>query len=111
MIVTLYLISTNVYNSVDAPQRRGFSYIELWMFISQFPILLALCEYGYVLLLKKTEKKNLHTNQTLNLEEQKPHLDEIIKRLDFLSMIISLTFFVFFASLYWIILFIKQNSN
>ena len=52
MIVTLYLISANVYNSVDAPKGRGFSYIELWMIGSQCPILLALCEYGFVLYLK-----------------------------------------------------------
>merc|ERR1712008_263366 len=52
MIVTLYLISANVYNSVDAPKNRGFSYIEIWMLGSQFPILLALFQYGLVLCLK-----------------------------------------------------------
>ena len=57
MIVTLYLISANVYNSVEAPNDRGFSYIELWMVGTQFPILLALCEYGIVLYLKKVENK------------------------------------------------------
>ena len=30
LIVTLYLISENVYNSVDAPKAKGFSYIEVW---------------------------------------------------------------------------------
>ena len=48
MIVTLYLISENVYNSVEAPRNRGFSYIEIWMLGSQFPILLALFEYGSI---------------------------------------------------------------
>ena len=57
MIVTLYLISANVYNAVEAPDDRGFSYIELWMVGTQIPILLALCEYGFVLYLKKVEKK------------------------------------------------------
>ena len=57
MIVTLYLISANVYNSVEAPDGRGFSYIEVWMVGTQFPILLALCEYGFVLYLKKVEEK------------------------------------------------------
>ena len=57
MIVTLYLISANVYNSVEAPNDRGFSYIELWMVGTQIPILLALCEYGFVLYLKKVETK------------------------------------------------------
>ena len=57
MIVTLYLISANVYNSVEAPDGRGISYIEVWMVGTQFPILLALCEYGFVLYLKKVEEK------------------------------------------------------
>ena len=47
MIETLYQVSANVYNSVDAPKNRRFSYIELWMLGSQFPILVALLEYGF----------------------------------------------------------------
>ena len=57
MVITLYLISANVYNSVEAPIGRGFSYIELWMLGTQFPILLALCEYGFILYLTKSNKK------------------------------------------------------
>ena len=57
MILTLYLISSNVYNAVDAPNGRGFSNIEIWMFGAQFPILLALFEYGFVLYLKKNDEK------------------------------------------------------
>ena len=57
MIVTLYLISANVYNAVDAPRSRGFSNIEVWMLGAQFPIMLALCEYGFVLYLKRHDNK------------------------------------------------------
>ena len=57
MIVTLYLISAIVYNAVDAPSVRGFSNIEVWMLGAQFPIMLALCEYGFVLYLKRHENK------------------------------------------------------
>ena len=88
MIVTLYLISANVYNSVDAPQSRGFSYIEYWMIGSHFPILLALIEYGFILLLKKLDKRSN---------------DEIIKKIDYLTMIVSFFLFVAFVLLYWII--------
>ena len=49
MILTLFLISANVYNSVEAPDDSGFSYIDIWMVGTQFPILLALCQYGFVL--------------------------------------------------------------
>ena len=57
MILTLFLISANVYNSVEAPDDSGFSYIDIWMVGTQFPILLALCQYGFVLYLKKVDKK------------------------------------------------------
>ena len=128
MIVTLYLISANVYNSVEAPPTRGFSYIELWMIGTQFPILLALCQYGFVLFLKKVDKKplknptnrkrivcstiikpsqnrhlpsELNKNQMLDLDEPQPDLDERIMKLDFATMIFSLVYFITFVSLYW----------
>ena len=104
MIVTLYLISANVYNSVDAPHNRGFSYIELWMLGSQFPILLALFEYGFVLYLKKTDQNIEDENQRMEPNNSKSNLDKKINRLDFVTMIVSFSLFVVFASLYWIIL-------
>ena len=96
MILTLYLISANVYNSVDATENMGFSYIEIWMLGTQFPILLALFEYGFVLYLKKIAKQD------------EPNLDDKIKWLDFITMIISFVCFITFASLYWIILIIEK---
>ena len=95
MIITLCLISANDYNSVDAPKNRGFSYIEIWMFGSQFPIILALLEYGFVLLLKKVLKLS-NQNETKIFEEN-------VKILDLVTMIISFCFFVIFASAYWIV--------
>ena len=90
MIVTLYLISANVYNSVNAPNGRGFSYIEIWMLGSQFPILLALFEYGLILLFKKVDKMS----------------DMQIKKLDFAAMIISFSLFLTFSYFYVIVVFI-----
>ena len=104
MIVTLYLISANVYNSVDAPHNRGFSYIELWMIGSQFPILFALFEYGFVLYLKKVNQDVEDENQRMEPNNQKSNLNKKIQCLDFAIMIISFFLFVIFASLYWIIL-------
>ena len=124
MIVTLYLISAVVYNSVDAPSGRGFSNIEVWMLGAQFPILLALCEYGFVLFLKKHANKyqnqvqiitsdpnqvqtmTLDQNQvqTVTPDDQGVKLDERIKRLDSTTMIFSFLFFTTFALVYWITL-------
>ena len=64
MILTLYLISANVYNSVEAPSGRGFSPIEVWMLGTQIPILLALFEYGFVLYLKKIDIKTKNNSVT-----------------------------------------------
>ena len=95
MILTLYLISANVYNSVDAPSNRGFSYIEIWMLGTQFPILLALFEYGFLLCYKKIVKI-ADQNEAKNLEEK-------IRKLDLVTMIVSFCFFMMFASIYWIV--------
>ena len=104
MILMLYLISTNVYNSVNAPNDRGFSYIEVWLLGAQFPILLAFFEYGYVLYMKKVERKVGEQNQSMNPRDPEPTLNDRVKKMDFITMVISFVFYVIFASLYWIIL-------
>ena len=92
MIVTLYLISANVYNSVEGPKSRGFSYIEFWMIGTQAPILLALVEYGFILFLKKINNKVEDKKELLNMETQKQNLDAKIKKLDFATMTINWKF-------------------
>ena len=130
MIVTLYLISAIVYNAVDAPRGRGFSNIEVWMVGAQFPILLALFEYGFILYLKKhsdNDRKQVQTMtldpnqvqtitldqtiasdqnqvQTMTLDDQGAELDDRIRRLDSVTMIFSFLFFTTFALVYWITL-------
>ena len=49
LLVTLFLISSNVYGSLKAPQTRGFSYLEVWMVGVNGINLLAIIEYGIVL--------------------------------------------------------------
>ena len=105
MIVMLYLISANVYNAVDAPLTRGFSYIEVWILGTQAPILLALFEYGFILLLKKIAKKKTNeANQHVDQDDSGPNLDGKIKMLDFATMIFSLISISAFVSIYWIFL-------
>ena len=101
--MTLYLISANVYNAVEAPKSRGFSFIEIWMIGAQIPILLALVEYGFVLYLKKISKKFENKTEMLELGKPKQTLDDKIKKLDFATMIISFVYFITFASIYWIV--------
>ena len=89
MIVMLYLISANVYNAVGAPLTRGFSYIEVWILGTQAPILLALFEYGFILHLKKVEKKKT-TDEIQDINHNDSDLDDKIKKLDYATMIFSL---------------------
>ena len=53
LLATLYLISSNVYGSLPAPQNRGFSYIEVWTSGTQTITMFAIIEYGFILGLKK----------------------------------------------------------
>ena len=53
MLITLYLIQINTYNSVEAPPNRGFGSIDVWFIGMQVPILLAILEYGILLTMKK----------------------------------------------------------
>ena len=133
MIVTLYLISANVYNSVEAPKARNFSLIEIWMLGTQFPILLALFEYGIILHLKKlsnmtntvyqkgikddsspkVKKKQkatwIQTNLTDTKMDQNYHdyskldLDDKIKKIDYVTMMFSFLYFSIFSITYWIV--------
>ena len=131
MIVTLYLISANVYNSVEAPKARDFSLIEIWMLGTQFPILLALFEYGIILHLKKVaimsnsehqirnkkriSQKNKHksawtqNNMIENKIDQryqadsKVDLDDKIKNIDYATMSFSFLYFSLFTITYWIV--------
>ena len=57
LLVTLYLITSNIYSAVQAPASRGFSYIEVWMIGIEATILLAILEYGMVLCCRKFLKK------------------------------------------------------
>ena len=103
MIVTLYLISANVYNSVDAPKNRGFSFIETWMIGTQIPILLALCEYGFILHIKKITKKSEVYVEAMDQNDSEQAFDEKIKKLDYASLFFTLLYFIIFVSSYFII--------
>ena len=109
MIVTLYLIHTNVYNSVEAPDNRRFSYIEVWMLGTQIPILLALIQYGIILYWKKIAKKANKVQQE-NGNDHGADIDEIIKKLDLISMITIFLCFITFI-LYYIVATTYLNSK
>ena len=97
LLITLYLISTNVYGSTEAPPNRGFSNIELWITGTQICILLAILEYSIILALKRINNISLlnEFTNTLNIEE-------FAKKMDGFSLTLCFTFFFFFNLIYWI---------
>ena len=64
LLVTLFLISSNTYNSLNIPQDRGFSYIEIWLIGTQGNILVALIEYAFILAWKKCSSKPYAANSS-----------------------------------------------
>ena len=112
LLVTLHLISSNVYSTLHAPIKRGFSYIEIFMIGTQAVIFFSLLEYGLVLawkrypnLWKKCQSKRVAANSNQKKEGawSGPHVtqDVIIKHVDIISFIISVTFLFFFNIVYW----------
>ena len=119
MLVTLHLISVNVYTSISAPPERGFSYIELWMIGMQLPICVALVEYSIILGLKKFWKNSnedddyskllnnskIFSIRQTNDKELKTKLNHYpIKNIDKIFLVLSIVYFIIFSLCYWILL-------
>ena len=97
LLVTLFLISTNVYGKVAAPAGRGFSLIEVWMLGTNFPILAAIVEYGVVLILQT--RKIACSMFPKDQEDQA----KLLRKIDNIALITSFIYQIIFSILYWII--------
>lgn len=100
LLVTLYLIAANVYNSVNAPESRGFSYIELYAMCVQIIILFAITEYGVVLAMLKYSI-NSRSSESREEEERKFWLQKRLKSVDQWSFLITSIFILLFNMSYW----------
>ena len=112
MLVTLFLISTNVYSSINAPPERGFSYIELWMVGMQLPICIALVEYSIILGMKKYHNK-IDSGENSQLFMKRSSYKELKKNedtntfhksMDMIFSILSMIYYMIFCLCYWIVL-------
>ena len=92
MVITLCLISFNVYNAIDAPPKRGFSYIEVWMVGMEIPIIFALLEYSIILGLKRCSHKKFKFLG--NIEKTAALIDSI-------SSLTSISYIMIFSMCYW----------
>ena len=111
LLVTLHLIVTNVFNSVKAPTKRGFSFVEIWMVGVQIPILIGIFEYGIILAMKKSqlEKETFTTKigNGANVLSKTMIADKDVgwinfdKLVDKWTFILSLIFILTFNAIYW----------
>ena len=106
LLVTLFLISSNVYGSLKAPQTRGFSYLEVWMVGVNGVNLLAIIEYGIVLAWKKYSLNSTtvtNTNPKIHIQDSNIGMTkaEKIKIVDMVAFIFSIIFFIIFIVCYW----------
>ena len=96
MLIMLYLIQINTYNSVKAPPKRGFSTIEIWFVGIQAPVLLAVLEYGVLLAMKKFWKQ-----QEFGVKGIKMTKEKMFKYMDLCAFCVSLVYLLTFNALYW----------
>ena len=108
--MTLDLIATNVYNSVKAPTKRGFSYIEIWMIGVQIPILLGIFEYAILLTLKKYWQGKVKKAVIISSEgsvkgipnnDNKSNWEDLERRIDKCTFVSALLFIIIFNVVYW----------
>ena len=88
MLIVLYLIQMNAYNTIPAPPHRGFSSIEAWFIGIQIPILIGILEYGIILALKKFWPTQKELNET------------VLKKIDLCTFFLSAIYLVTFISAY-----------
>ena len=90
LLITLYLITFNVYGSISsnmAPPERGFSYIEVWMTGVLITIGSAILELFFILDIKRSDKFSSP--------------DKMVKTIDFMSLVITFISFFCFVIFYW----------
>ena len=85
LLITLILIITNTYNSIDAAPNRGFSYVEVWYIGIIVPIFIGIIEYGVILAMKK------YGDKILNFQS-----------IDIFTLILCAILLVIFNITYWL---------
>ena len=96
LLITLFLILTNVYNSVKAPMSRGFSLIEVWLLGTSFPILAAIIEYAYIMSLQNKKSSKMWGKE---LEDH----SEYLKKVDQIAFLSASIYLLIFFLIYWLI--------
>ena len=84
VLVTLYLLLINLYRNIQVPSKIGFGYIDQWFILIQMPVLLAVLEYGFLLIWDK------YCSQVLGLRIWNKHALKYIDLCTFGAVLIYL---------------------
>ena len=106
MLVTVFLIQTGIYGTIDAPTSRGLGFLEIWYIGMQVPIMVAIIEYGFVLIIMKY--KGLENE--VKIGDKSIKLDKLMKIIDLLSFFGCLAFCISFKIYYLILCFKELNQ-
>ena len=86
LVITLCLISINVYNAIDGPPSREYSYIEIWMIGMELPILVAALEYSIMLGIRRCHSK---------------FIENCAGKVDAITCVLSILYIISFSVYYW----------
>ena len=86
MVITLCLISINVYNAIEGPPSREYSYIEIWMIGMELPILVAALEYSLMLGIRRCYPKLI---------------ERYGGKVDAITCFVSVLYIISFSTYYW----------
>ena len=88
LLITAYLITTNIYVNTIAPSTRGFSYYDIWITGEQIPIQIGIVQYGMLLTISRFCKGHLNYD-----------------RIDFISLCLTLFLSLTFDITYVLLVF------
>ena len=96
MLITIFLVETAIYGSVDAPKFRGFGFIEKWYIGVQTPISFAILEYGFLLVVLKYKDQDA----LIKVGGKKTRLEKFMKMIDVSSFFLACAFSIIFNFYY-----------
>ena len=104
LLLTLFLCMTNTMNTVtsETPQSSGeATAIVLWMIFCMVFILVALLEYAFILLYKRSFSKHKISHEKPEKKAAKENSKELSKMLDQTMLISCPIMFMFFCVVFW----------
>ena len=85
VLVTLYLLLVNNYKQLKTPSKLGYGYVDEWFILIQMPVLVAILEYGFILVWKRYSR---HLVRQITLQKY------LVKALELLTFLLVLVYLV-----------------